>query len=327
MSANPLGDQARHLSIMLPSFNCAAYLREALASVLEQPGDALAGAQIMVVDDCSTRDDPESVVREMGAGRLAFFRQPRNLGACQNFNSCFDLAEREWIQILHADDYMLPGAYGEFAACLKKFPAALAVFARSQIVSAEGEFLLESPALGPEERGRLSYDPMMWIRNPIYPAGVLLNRRAKEEAGRFDCSFCHVNDWNYWWRLARTGECVYTRACIAAYRTSETGHSSSLVRSGKNVAEGLEQIERLRASLPSQFSERVAEHELYAGVFETAAVQCTRFLGEREPFMANWRYFSRMPLRFRWQKRRELWALRWRHLRKLFRQSRHFGRA
>ncbi len=309
---------------MIPSFNCAAYLRQALASLMEQPAGAVERAQIVVVDDCSTRDDPESVVREIGAGRIGFHRHPRNLGCCENFNSCFELAEREWIQILHADDYMLPGAYAEFGACLGQFPEALALFARSRIVDAKDNFLLESQPLGLEERGQLKYDPLMWVRNPIYPAGVLLNRRAVEVVGKFDCSFGHVNDWNYWWRLARTGESIYTRACLAAYRTSETGHSSSLIQSSLNVAEGLEQVERLRASLPPEISKAKANRELYVGVFETAFAQCTRFLGEEEPFMANWKHFAKMPLRFRWGKRGELAGLRWRHLKKLIRKR---GRA
>ncbi len=301
---------------MIPTFNCADYLRETLASLLQQQSSvSLDLAQIMVVDDCSTRDDSEAVVQEMAASRVQFHRHASNKGVCGNLNSCLEMAEREWIQILHGDDYMLPGAYDEFSACLEQFPDALAVFARSQIVSSGGNLVCESDPLGPEERGRLSYDPMMWMRNPIYPGGVLLNRRVADVAGKFDCTFSHVNDWNYWWRLARTGQCVYTRACIAAYRVSEEGHSSSLVRTGRNVAEGLEQVERLIASLGEKNgAPKINRADLYESVYGTAFGQCSRFIGDHEPFMANWRWFRRMPMRFRYRKVRELFQLRWRHV-------------
>src|SRR6266478_3592096 len=56
-------------SVMIPTHDCAGYLRETLASVLRQdPGPEV--MQIEVVDDHSTRDDPETVVRELGKGRV-----------------------------------------------------------------------------------------------------------------------------------------------------------------------------------------------------------------------------------------------------------------
>lgn len=330
MIAQLLGDQGSKLSIMIPTFNCAGYLRKALASLMQQPSGTLEHAQIMIIDDCSTRDDPEEVVREMAAGRVGFHRHSRNLGVCANLNFCLERAEREWVQILHGDDYMLHGAYDEFSRCLEQFPDALAVLARSQIVTSADKFICESEPLGPDQRGRLSYDPTIWTRNLVYPAGVLLNRRVVDVAGTFDCTFSHVNDWNYWWRLARTGQCIYTRACIAAYRVSEEGHSSSLVRTGRNVAEGLEQVQRLIASLAEENrSSKIASDALYEGVYETAFGQCSRFLGNHEPFMANWRWFRRMPRRFCWRKRRALTQLWWRHVQRLIRrqlfvdQSRH----
>ena len=322
MNNNSFGDQGSGLSIMIPTFNCALFLAKTLQSIMEQPPGTLERAQITVVDDCSTQEDPEAVVKALGRGRVAFHRHPRNLGLCENFNSCFDLAQREWIQILHGDDYMLPDAYREFSTCVEQFPGALAVFARSHIVTAEGDFHCESEPLGPAGRGRLSYDPAMWSRNPIYPAGVLLHRRVTHEVGLFDCSFSHVNDWNYWWRLARTGECVYSNACIAAYRVSAGGHSSSLIRSGRNVFEGLDQVERLIASLAEdEGSAGIAIEPLYQAVYGTAFAQCSKFAGEHEPFLANWRSFRRMPARMRWKQKGALAGLWWRHARELLRRK------
>jgi glycosyltransferase involved in cell wall biosynthesis len=318
MIAEPLGDQGSNLSIMIPTFNCAEYLKEALTSVIQQSSETLELAQIMVVDDCSTQDDPAAVVQEVAAGRVRFHQHSRNQGVCANLNSCLEMAQHQWIQILHGDDYMFPGAYGEFSACLEQFPRALTVFARSRLVSPAKTFVCESEALGPDECGWLPYDPKMWKRNLIYPGGVLLNRRVIDVVGKFDCTFSHVNDWNYWWRLARTRQCVYTRACIAAYRVSEEGHSSSLVRSGQNVAEGLEQVERLIASLEEENnSVGITNDDLYEGVYETAFAQCSRFIGDHEAFMANWRWLKRVPRGLRRRKRRALTQLWLDHVRKL----------
>ncbi len=179
-----LGPGGSNLSLMIPTFHCARYLRDTLESLRRQPPGTLDQAEIVVVDDASTEDDPAAVVREF-APAVRFHRHERNMGQCANFNACLALAGRPWIQILHGDDYMLPGAYAGFESALAEDPEALAVFGRVQIVTAENRILGESPALGPESQGRLRYDPMMWRRNPVYPGAVLLHRSVFDLAGQF----------------------------------------------------------------------------------------------------------------------------------------------
>jgi glycosyltransferase involved in cell wall biosynthesis len=95
-------------SVMIPTYNCAQYLRETLASVLAQdPGPE--DMEIEVVDDQSTRDDPEAVVRELARGRVRFFRQPQNRGAIRTFNTCIARSRGRWLHILHGDDTVRPG--------------------------------------------------------------------------------------------------------------------------------------------------------------------------------------------------------------------------
>jgi hypothetical protein len=86
-------------SVMIPTFNCAAYLRDTLASVLEQdPGRDV--MQIEVVDDHSTRDDPAAVVAELGRGRVEFFRQPRNTGVTTNLTTALQRSRGHLVHLL-----------------------------------------------------------------------------------------------------------------------------------------------------------------------------------------------------------------------------------
>jgi glycosyltransferase involved in cell wall biosynthesis len=90
-------------SVMIPTFNCAGYLREALTSVLAQdPGPRL--MQIEVVDDCSTKDDPGAVVAELGKGRVQFHRRSRNDGHTANFRTCLERSRGRLVHLLHGDD-------------------------------------------------------------------------------------------------------------------------------------------------------------------------------------------------------------------------------
>ena len=95
---------------MIPTYNCARYLGATLRSVLTQdPGPE--AMHIEVVDDHSTADDPEDVVARLGRGRVAFHRQPENVGVVGNLNTCLQRSRGELVHVLHGDDRVLDGFY------------------------------------------------------------------------------------------------------------------------------------------------------------------------------------------------------------------------
>ena len=114
----PVGASVRPLwSVMIPTHDCAAYLRHTLASVLAQdPGPEL--MQIEVVDDASS-DAPEAVVEELGRGRVGFFRQPRNVGHVANFNTCLERSRGRLVHLLHGDDCVRDGFYAAMGRLLE----------------------------------------------------------------------------------------------------------------------------------------------------------------------------------------------------------------
>src|SRR5262249_19590947 len=95
-------------SVMIPSYNCSNYLEDAIKSVLTQDWgpDKM---QIEVVDDASTDVDVEELVKKLGNGRVAFYRQEKNKGSLRNFETCLNRSKGNWIHILHGDDMVKPG--------------------------------------------------------------------------------------------------------------------------------------------------------------------------------------------------------------------------
>ena len=72
--------------------------------------------QIEVSDNCSTQDDPESVVRKFGNARVGFFRELWSAGQCRNFNTYIEHAYGHALHILHADHRVEPGVYRDMTA-------------------------------------------------------------------------------------------------------------------------------------------------------------------------------------------------------------------
>ncbi|HET7896220.1 MAG TPA: glycosyltransferase family 2 protein, partial [Flavisolibacter sp.] len=90
-------------SVMIPVYNCSAYLEETIASVLAQDmGEAL--MQIEVVDDASTDVDVQALVQQIGGGRVQYYRQAENVGSLRNFETCLNRARGIYVHLLHGDD-------------------------------------------------------------------------------------------------------------------------------------------------------------------------------------------------------------------------------
>ena len=91
------------LTVIIGCYNYGRYLPAAIDSVLSEN----VGAQIIVVDDCST-DNSWDVMLAYGSQITPIFL-PVNQGVAASFNAAFAQAAGDLIYFLDADDFVLPG--------------------------------------------------------------------------------------------------------------------------------------------------------------------------------------------------------------------------
>lgn len=224
-------------SVMIPTHNCAGYLRETLASVLVQdPGaDQM---QVEVIDDCSTADDPEAVVAEMGRGRVAFHRNPRNLGPTQTFTVCIERARGHWVHILHGDDVILPGFYEECRRALTSRPDLVMVVGPLVMIDETGRWIA---VIGPkgQEAGGVFEDFLRTaaVEQLLQFAGVVVKREAYERVGGFCTVFGHVADMDMWFRVGELGPVWCTRRPYGLFRVHAGSDSRRQMVLGTNMHE------------------------------------------------------------------------------------------
>src|SRR6266487_1384119 len=92
------------VTVVLPTYNRPAFLREALASVLAQE---FAHFEVLVVDDASSYD-VGALVRSFGDRRISLHRHRRNLGLVQNWHWCLCAPSTRYVAILEDDCLWLP---------------------------------------------------------------------------------------------------------------------------------------------------------------------------------------------------------------------------
>jgi len=89
------------VSICIPTYNDARFLRESLDSIVNQ---TYSNKEIIVSDNAST-DETEKIVKEyVEKYKVKYYRNEKNIGAEANFNRCIESANGEFIAIFHSDD-------------------------------------------------------------------------------------------------------------------------------------------------------------------------------------------------------------------------------
>lgn len=150
------------VSIVIPCYNSAPFVRAAIDSALDQTH---AHMEIIVVDDGST-DDTSYVLSSYG-NRIRAVTQP-NRGPSAARNVGLRMARGEFVQFLDADDVLLPE---KIEVCLNAMPSGLGIpFVLKEFVAVPG-----APSAHPTTYVRLSVDSHGdW--NPQSPVGVLTTR-------------------------------------------------------------------------------------------------------------------------------------------------------
>ena len=244
-------------SVMIPTYNCAEYLRETLTSVLMQdPGVEM--MQIEVIDDGSTRDDPAAVVEEVGQGRVKFYRQPQNVGHIKNFQTCLERARGKLIHLLHGDDRVRIGFYHKLQSAFEQRPDIGAAFCRHIMMDERGHWQYLSE-LEQSESGILDrWLERIAVKQRIQTPAIVVQRDVYEHLGGFDSRLSWSEDWEMWVRIAAHYPIWYEPEPLALYRMHSNSSTERNTRTGENMRDIRRAIAIFQSYLPTANSDWLA---------------------------------------------------------------------
>ena len=210
------------VSVVIPCYNQAHFLSEAIESVLAQSYPHL---EIVVVDDGSTDDTFEVAGRYAGVRRI---RQD-NQGPSAARNTGIRESKGNYLVFLDADDRLLPKALEVGVEYLKARPECAFVSGRYRNIAADGSLLELSPPLLIEQDHYLALLRLNYIG---HPAVVMYRRSVFESVGGFNTSLKFSEDYELYVRITRDFPVYCHGKLVAEYRQ----HASSWSR---NSAMGL----------------------------------------------------------------------------------------
>jgi glycosyltransferase involved in cell wall biosynthesis len=201
------------VSVVIPCYNAAAFLRETIASVLAQ---SLEDVEILCVDDGSS-DSTTDVIASFSDPRIRAFRQ-ENAGVSVARNRGIAAARGDYIAFLDADDLFEPLNLDRKVAFLESEPTYGLVYAQELIFDSESGRVMGQSRGWPVPELRDLLEMRAGINSP---SSVVVRTSLIRAIGGFDPSLSTSADWDAWIRLAARTRFGYIDEILSRYRTHE----------------------------------------------------------------------------------------------------------
>jgi glycosyltransferase involved in cell wall biosynthesis len=198
------------VSVIMPTCNQSAYLREAVASLIAQ---TLHEWELLVVDDGSTDDTPAVLRAFSDEPRVRAFHQP-NSGQAVARNLALRHARGKYVAFLDSDNRWLPGKLRYQVDYLEMHPEVDVLYGAIQLIDDSGT------VLGVQERYRPT--GTIWrdllVDNYVTFNTTILDRRLLQEYGGQDPTVRFGPDFDLWLRMSTRCRFEYLPRVVCEYR-------------------------------------------------------------------------------------------------------------
>ena len=233
------------ISFAIPYYRNVAYLLETIMSVRKQTVD---GWELTVVDDAGP-EPAHDLVDAIGDPRITYVRNVANLGLARNWNECVRLARGPLVNVVHADDRLLPEFGARVLEAAARHPDAAAVFTDVTIIGPDGEPTRTLPDLAKRLVSRPRHDHDLAGDRSL--AGLLAGnyilcptlciRPAIVGTAPFDPTWKFVPDQAFTVGQLLAGRTLHSiRSPLLEYRRHESSQTSALTSDSSRFDEELE---------------------------------------------------------------------------------------
>lgn len=213
------------VSICIPTYNRAGMAGKAIESAL---GQTYKNIEVLVVDNASD-DEIESVVASYKDPRVKFFRNARNLGLFGNCNRCVELAQGNYIHILHSDDYIDPGFTRTCMDFFLAHPGVAMTFTSVRAVSGDGEFPVCTRRQDEIFSAPEGFRRLLQSRNLVSCPSVMVKKDVYQSIGMYSLEYPYSGDLYQWLRIARRFDIAYVAGATLFYRQGTHSESYQLL--------------------------------------------------------------------------------------------------
>ena len=222
------------VSILIPTYNYAHFIGEAIESALNQ---TYRDFELIIIDDQSKDNTDEVVENYLSDPRVKYIKNNKNLGLAANFNEALKYANGEYIKYLLADDVFHPALLEKMVPVMDKYPNVTLVTSKRDMFGSKSKSS-DLPLLYLQDGKTVIYASLKekagnWIGEPT----TVMFRKSALHIGNFNTSYTCLVDWEMWLRLLTVGDCYIIPETLSYFRVHDKQASKLIMNDYKYTFE------------------------------------------------------------------------------------------
>ncbi len=209
----PDRENQTRVSIVMPTFQQAGYLRSAIDSVLHQQGDF--DLELIVIDGGS-HDETVSILESYGP-RIKFLSE-KDEGQADAINKGLLMTTGQIIGWLNSDDLYQPGCLARVVHEFQTHPQALWLYGKVNIIDEQGSEIRQWITAYKNWRMKPFSYARLLSENWISQMGVFWRSDIGRQAGHLRKDLHYTMDYDYWLRLGKLSPGHFVDANLASFR-------------------------------------------------------------------------------------------------------------
>lgn len=203
------------ISVVLPVYNVALYIKEALDSIINQ---TIQDFEIIIIDDCST-DVTLEIVQQYNDERIHIITKNENKGLIDSLNIGFKAAKGKYIARMDGDDI----------SDATRFEKQLNILENNPEIKVCGSWL---QAFGKDDKiikHKQNHEQILvnMMLHCSMSLGAVMLDRVWAEGEYFNEDKKHVEDYDFWSRVIWKGKLYNIQEVLYHYRIHETQVSTT----------------------------------------------------------------------------------------------------
>ncbi len=253
------------ISVIIPYFNAANYIVEAVDSILNQLGNIQA-SEIIIVNDNSTEKETKSILSILDANDIVtILNNSGKKGSASSRNIGIQAATSEWIVFLDADDLLSKDSFIKRLHALNKFPDAewiggdFLTLDENKKFSSRGRFesnlnnykFLNNAYRSTKSPIKLTKPVVEFLtQTPTNTIVSMVKRSLLIKIGGFDVDLLRQQDVHLFLRLSANADFIFVPENIAIYRLHDNNSTRDLLHTQEWRIRALIKLKKDKIFLP-----------------------------------------------------------------------------